>query len=56
MVGFDRFYFVTLSVIAGLDPHGEGADGRHVRFWGSRCLAERAVHGGLAQWLIDKAV
>jgi hypothetical protein len=23
-------------------------------FWGSRSIAQRAAHSGLAQWLIDK--
>ena len=55
MVGFDRLYFVTHSVIADLETEGESAGGAGVTFWGSRRLAERAAHSGLAQWLIDKA-
>jgi hypothetical protein len=55
MVGFDRFYFVTHSVIADLEAAGESARTTGVEFWGSRRLAERAARSGLAQWLIDKA-
>jgi hypothetical protein len=55
MVGFDRLYFVTHSVIPELGTRNENAGATGVRFWGSRSLAERAVHSGLAQWLIDKA-
>ncbi|HET9396985.1 MAG TPA: hypothetical protein VFO36_13140, partial [Nitrospiraceae bacterium] len=56
MVGFDRLYFVTHSVIPELGSQDERAGGVGVRFWGSRTLAERAVGSGLAQWLIDKAL
>jgi hypothetical protein len=56
MVGFDRFYFITQSVIAELGMDGESAVGTGIEFWGNRSLAERAVHSGLAQWLIDKAI
>ncbi|RPH53757.1 MAG: hypothetical protein EHM84_03225 [Lysobacterales bacterium] len=55
MVGFDRFYFVTHSAIAGLEKEGASARRTGVNFWGSRSLAERAAHSGLAQWLIDKS-
>jgi hypothetical protein len=57
MVGFDRFYFVTHSPIdAEVAGDGAGAtDPSGVRFWGSRSLAQRAAHAGLARWLIDKA-
>jgi hypothetical protein len=57
MVGFDHLYFVTLSAmdteVAIESSHMTSPAG--VRFWGSRCLAERAAHSGLAHWLIDKA-
>ena len=57
MVGFDRFYFVTHSPIDA-EVANESV-GRNtpagVRFWGSRSIAERAAHSGLAQWLVDKA-
>lgn len=56
MVGFDRLYFVTHSVIPELEGQNESAGGAGVKFWGSRSLAERAVHSGLTQWLIDKGV
>jgi hypothetical protein len=56
MVGFDRLYFVTHSVIPELEGRNESAGGAGVKFWGSRSLAERAVHSGLTQWLIDKGV
>jgi hypothetical protein len=56
MVGFDRFYFVSCSLIDA-EVAGESA-GAHspasIRFWGSRSIAQRAAHSGLAQWLIDK--
>jgi hypothetical protein len=56
MVGFDRFYFVTHSVLApGMEDDGSGGTNAGIRIWGSRSLAERAAHSGLAQWLIDKA-
>jgi hypothetical protein len=57
MVGFDRFYFVTHSPIdAEVAAESAGASNPPgVRFWGSRSIAERAVHSGLAQWLVDKA-
>jgi hypothetical protein len=57
MVGFDRFYFVTHSLIdAEVANESVGASGSSgVSFWGSRSIAQRAVHSGLAQWLIDKA-
>jgi hypothetical protein len=55
MVGFDRFYFITQSLIDA-EVAGDGATGSTgVRFWGSRSLAQRAAHAGLARWLIDKA-
>src|SRR4029453_15277934 len=56
MVGFDRFYFVTHSLIDAEvvnESVGRGSSG--VSFWGSRSIAQRAAHSGLAQWLIDKA-
>ena len=56
MVGFDRLYFVTHSLIPELGKQSESAGATGVRFWGSRSLAERAVHSGLTQWLIDKGV
>ena len=57
MVGFDRLYFVTHSLIdAEVASESAGAQGpAGVRFWGSRSIAQRAAHNGLAQWLIDKA-
>jgi hypothetical protein len=57
MVGFDRFYFVTHSLIdAEVRKDSVGAGGSSgVTFWGSRSIAQRAAHSGLAQWLIDKA-
>ena len=57
MVGFDRLYFVTrsLSDTDVVDESGGAATPAGVRFWGSRTIAERAAHSGLAQWLIDKA-
>jgi hypothetical protein len=56
MIGFDRFYFVTHSLIDGeVANESIGAIGpASVRFWGSRNIAERAAHSGLAQWLVDK--
>lgn len=57
MVGFDRFYFVTRSPIDAEVAH-ERAGARApagIAFWGSQTIAQRAAHGGLAQWLIDKA-
>jgi hypothetical protein len=57
MVGFDRLYFVSHSLIdAEVASEGGVAQGpASVRFWGSRSIAQRAAHSGLAQWLIDKA-
>jgi hypothetical protein len=57
MVGFDRFYFVTHSLIdAEVAAESGGASSpAGVRFWGSRSIAQRAAHSGLAQWLVDKA-
>jgi hypothetical protein len=57
MVGFDRFYFVTHSPIdAEVANESVGASRpAGVSFWGSRSIAERAAHSGLAQWLVDKA-
>jgi hypothetical protein len=57
MVGFDRFYFVTHSLIdAEVANESVDASSRAgVRFWGSRSIAERAAHSGLAQWLVEKA-
>jgi hypothetical protein len=57
MVGFDRFYFVTRSPIdAEVANESVDASSRAgVRFWGSRSIAERAAHSGLAQWLVEKA-
>lgn len=57
MVGFDRFYFVTRSPIDA-DAAQERAASRTavgITFWGSRTIALRAAHNGLARWLIDKA-
>jgi hypothetical protein len=57
MVGFARFYFVTRSPIDAEVAHAR--DGTRtaagITFWGSRTIAQRAAHTGLAQWLIDKA-
>jgi hypothetical protein len=56
-VGFDRLYFVTHSAMdadVASDSLGTTA-AAGVRFWGSRNLAERAAHGGLVEWLIEKA-
>ena len=57
MVGFDRFYFVSHSLndaeVASASVGAQSPAG--VRFWGSRNIAQRAAHSGLAQWLIDKA-
>jgi hypothetical protein len=57
MVGFDRFYFVTHSLIdAEVANESVGASSpAGIRYWGSRTIAQRAAHSGLAQWLIDKA-
>jgi hypothetical protein len=57
MVGFDRFYFVTHSLIDAevAAESGGGSSPAGVRFWGSRSIAQRAAHSGLAQWLVDKA-
>jgi hypothetical protein len=55
MVGFDRLYFVTQSVIPDLETEGENSRRTNVTFWGSQRLADRAARNGLAQWLIDKA-
>lgn len=57
MVGFDRLYFVSHSLIdAEVASESVGAQNPgSVRFWGSRSIAERAARSGLAQWLIDKA-
>jgi hypothetical protein len=57
MVGFDRLYFVSHSLTdAEVASESDGAQApAGVRFWGSRCIAQRAVQSGLAQWLIDKA-
>lgn len=57
MVGFDRFYFVTHSPIDAEVANESVAAGSPagVRYWGSRSVAQRAAHSGLAQWLIDKA-
>ena len=56
MVGFDRFYFVTHSLIDAEVAESVGASSAAgIRFWGSRSIAQRAAHGGLAQWLVDKA-
>jgi len=57
MVGFDRFYFVTRSPIdAEVAKDSTAATSTTgISFWGSRCIAQRAAQGGLAQWLIDKA-
>jgi hypothetical protein len=57
MVGFDRFYFVTHSLIdAEVANESVGASSpAGVTFWGSRSIAQRAAHSGLTQWLIDKA-
>jgi hypothetical protein len=58
MVGFDRFYFVTHSLIdTEVANESVGASGSSgIRFWGSRSIAQLAAHSGLAQWLIDKAI
>jgi len=56
MVGFDRFYFVTHSLIDAEVAQSAGASSpAAIRFWGSRSIAQRAAHSGLAQWLVDKA-
>jgi hypothetical protein len=57
MIGFDRFYFVTHSLIdAEVAKESVGAgNAAGVSFWGSRSIAQRAAHSGLAQWLLDKA-
>ena len=56
MVGFDRFYFVTHSPIdTEVAKESAAASITGIQFWGSRCIAQRAAHSGLAQWLIDKA-
>jgi hypothetical protein len=57
MVGFDRFYFVTHSPIDAevASESGGASSPAGIRFWGSRSIAQRAAHSGLAQWLIDKA-
>jgi hypothetical protein len=57
MVGFDRFYFVTRSPIDAEVANESVAANRPARviFWGSRSIAQRAAHSGLAQWLVDKA-
>ncbi len=57
MVGFDRFYFVTRSLIdTEVAQESVGAASTAgVIFWGSRSIAQRAAQSGLAQWLIDKA-
>lgn len=57
MVGFDRLYFVTRSLSDAdvADDSGGVTPPTGVRFWGSRSIAQRAAHSGLAQWLIDKA-
>jgi hypothetical protein len=56
MIGFDRLYFVTRS-LSDAEVAGEtgATTPAGVRFWGCRSIAQRAAHGGLAQWLIDKA-
>ena len=55
MVGFDRFYFVTHSPIDAEVARESAAASTDIRFWGTRSIAQRAAHSGLAQWLIDKA-
>jgi hypothetical protein len=57
MVGFDRLYFVTHSLIDAEVPNeNAGANSTSgVTFWGSRSIAQRAAQSGLVQWLIDKA-
>jgi restriction endonuclease len=56
MVGFDRFYFVTHSLIdTDVARESAAAAGTGIQFWGSQCIAQRAAQSGLAQWLIDKA-
>jgi hypothetical protein len=56
MVGFDRFYFVTHSLIDAEVAQSVGASSAAgIRFWGSRSIAQRAAHSGLAQWLVEKA-
>jgi hypothetical protein len=57
MVGFDRFYFVTHSPIDAEVANESAGANRPARviFWGSRSIAQRAAHSGLAQWLVDKA-
>jgi hypothetical protein len=55
MVGFDRLYFVTHSLIDAEVASESAGSPTGVRFWGSRTIAQRAAHSGLAQWLIDKA-
>lgn len=54
--GFDHLYFVTHSVMPEFEGQNESAGGAGIKFRGSRSLAERAVHSGLTQWLIDKGV
>lgn len=54
--GFDRFYFVTHSLIdAEMARESAAAASTGIQFWGSRSIAQRAAQSGLAQWLIDKA-
>ena len=57
MVGFDRFYFVTHSLIDAevANESANAGSSAGVSFWGSRSIALRAAHSGLAQWLVDKA-
>jgi hypothetical protein len=57
MIGFDRFYFVTHSLIDAevANESANAGSAAGVSFWGSRSIALRAAHSGLAQWLVDKA-
>jgi hypothetical protein len=57
MVGTSQTMMFTRSPIDAEVAHERAGSSTPVgiTFWGSRTIAQRAAHTGLAQWLIDKA-
>ncbi len=55
MRSYARFYFITHSPTRALAESAAKAADTSFIFWGASELATRAVRGGLAGWLLDKA-